>query len=104
MAKAAHRTTPYGSKSVVLLMLFNESTRRGWTYPQIAAAAGVERNTVPSWWRGDRMPSVYYLERWAKALGGYLHFTIPADIELPAPPAVPAAPKGADLRGQRRRA
>jgi len=65
---------PFRNRSVVLFMLVNESIRRGWSYQTMAEAAGVERNTVTSWCRGDRTPNVFNMELWAKKLGGYLMF------------------------------
>lgn len=66
---------PFRNRSAVLLALYNESIKRGWTYEQMAAAAGVERNTVTSWCRGNRTPNAWNLELWAKAMGGHLELT-----------------------------
>lgn len=74
--------TPYKGGSPTVFALFNESTRRGWTQKVIADKAGVARNTVASWWAGDREPGVANVERWARALGGFIVFSMP--YELPA--------------------
>lgn len=66
---------PYRNKSSTLFILYNESIRRGWSYEKMGNAAGVERNTVTSWCRGNRTPNIWNLELWAKALGGYIQVT-----------------------------
>src|SRR5690349_16798735 len=83
MGKAALRETPYKGGSATVFALFNESTRRGWTYARIAEEIGVGPSTVSSWWRGDRKPGIDNVERWARAMNGFLVFSLPA--ELPAP-------------------
>lgn len=83
---------PFRNKSVVLFALYNESRRRGWTYDQMAVAAGVARVTVQSWVRGDRTPYVFNMETWAKALGGFLAFNVVDEGK--EPPVVEKAPAG----------
>lgn len=82
MAKATERT-PFRGGSPTLFALFNESTRRGHTYEKIGEIAGVGRSTVSSWWRGDRSPGIGNLEAWARGLGGFLVFSLPAEIAQP---------------------
>ena len=90
MAKATERNSPFRGSSPTLFALFNESTRRGYTYEKIGKIAGVGRSTVSSWWRGDRSPGIGNLEAWARGLGGFLVFSLPAEIAQPRDGGHPA--------------
>lgn len=72
--------TPYKGGSPTVFALFNESTRRGWSYKMIADKVGIGPSTVKSWWSGDRAPGIDNVEKWARALNGFLVFSLPAEI------------------------
>lgn len=82
MAKAAERNSPYRGGSPTLFALFNEATRLGWSYARIAKVSGVSRSAVINWYAGRAAPSVVSLEAWAKAMGGYVSFTLPGRAML----------------------
>lgn len=83
----AKTTTPYRGGSSTVLSLFNESQRRGWSYTRIAKEIGVGPSTVKSWWSGDREPGIANVEKWALVMGGFLVFSLPAEVAASRPVA-----------------
>lgn len=93
MGKAATRETPYRGGSPTVFALFNESTRHGWSYARIAKELGLGPSTVSSWWRGDRKPGIDNVEKWARALGGFLVFSVPSVLPVPQERVVKSRPQ-----------
>ena len=77
--------TPPNISSPVLLSLFNASIARGWSYKVIADRAGVGRSTVASWWAGDRSPGIENVDKWARALGGFIVLSLPYELPTRMP-------------------